>query len=172
MLAYPKNWVFTVDMAVNLTNFPLNAGFRFSPEVAAAMSADSISVSGMQIGQIVRVSMLEGVANERFVSLDLRKDIETVPGMIPELSVIDGVVPDKTVELNEKYEILVPRMIGGTILIQGGCTKRPNYHPTMVHVGHIDRQRDLWSTFKADGGKGMHWITHVVDFELLTDTSD
>jgi len=172
MLAKDLCRVFTVDMAINSSDLPRDAEFRFSPEVAAAMSADSMRIEDMVIGQVVRLSMLEGAHNERFVSLDLSYDSPPADGCVPGLSVIDGVVPEETVAINERFNVKFPRMVGGTMLIQGGCTKYPKQLPTMVHVGHIDKQRDLWSTFETEDGGGMLWFPLVVDFELLTVTPD
>ncbi len=134
---------------------------------------NSLDLDSLLIGQKVLLELAEGLDLEDELSLELTFEKTAPEGECPELRISDGNVPDKIISKNIKYHLPNPTMIGGLIIIRGGCTYRKGYSAfaSMVHINHIDKNRHLWTAMEASGQpdqpKGMEYFPFVRNYVLL-----
>lgn len=117
------------------------------PALSREVEQDSLDLSTLMPGQVIRLELAEGQDYERQLVLEARLLATPPPNECPEFEVVSSEVPEEVIVINRRCELPRPDFVGQAFLVRGGCSQEKGQRPTMVHVGHIDFNRDVWLAF-------------------------
>lgn len=142
------------------------------PSLSREVEQQSLNLAELIPGQVVRLELAEGLDHERSLSLDAKLLVTPPEGECPEFEVIGSEISPETIAANAKLGLPNPDFVGQSFLVRGGCSRNPGNHPTMVHVNHIDINRDLWLAFELPEtakARSMEYFPFVRRFSLIAE---